>query len=552
MSRRLAAAGPAVPGLGRGSAQTSVSRNPAAGRPVRPGFSLRFAAGGPAVPGVSRRSTAARRASRISAAAAVLCLGACAVGPDYARPDLDTPAAFRNPAADGAAFANLPWWTVFEDPALSALIETALAGNRDLAAAAARIDEARARLGVSRAGLWPEITGGVQGGRGENQALGAPGVQERWVLGASLAWEIDLWGRLRRLNEAARGELLATEWARRAVTLALVADVAGAYLLLQDLDARIGIAIRTLESREDTLGIIRARFEQGTVPLLDVNQAEIQAAEAEATLAALRRDAGRTENLLAVLLGRNPGPIPRGPAPAVTVGAPAVPAGLPLELLDRRPDVRRAEAQLAAQTARIGAAQALRLPTLALTASGGLVSSDVNDLLDSDDDLWSLAGGLVGPLFDAGRRRRNVEAERARTLQFVAAYEQAVLQALREVEDALIGLATLGDEAAARERQVAAARSALSLSQARYDGGVTSYLEVLDSERALFQAELAASVVRRQRRVAFVDLYRALGGGWQLPEDPGNPAAASTAAPAAPAAASTAPLAAPASPPAVP
>ncbi len=447
-------------------------------------------------------------------------LAGCAIGPDYERPEIQAPELYLQSIDEGASIANLPWWELFDDPQLDALVAAALEENKDLAIATARVEEARAQLGFVRADQFPTIDAGGSGARGEDNSLQpGVGITERWVLAGTLSYEIDLWGRLRRQTEAARAELLATEEARRTVIITLVSDVASTYLLLRDLDARREIAERTVASREESLRIIRSRFDQGTVPLIDVNQAEIEAADAAARLAAIERDRIRAENLLSVLLGRNPGSIVRGRELREQRPPPAVPAGLPSELLERRPDVREAEQRLAAQTARIGAAQALRLPTLNLTGAFGVASSDLSDLIDSDSDLWSIGGDFFGPLFDSGRSKRRVEAEKARTEQLLRTYEQTILLALREVEDALAAVRTSQQELDARERQVAAARSAAALSRSRYDGGVTSYLEVLDSERSLFQSELVESTTRRERLVAVVGLYKALGGGW-LPDEP--------------------------------
>jgi len=456
-----------------------------------------------------------RRSIRICVLIAVLtAAGGCALGPDYARPDLDSPDAYRQPSPAGESIANLGWWQQYQDPQLRALIELALSENRDLARAVAHIEEARARYGFVRADQFPRLDGRAGAGRG-NQATQATGIQDQYVVAGDVSWEVDLFGKLRRSTQAARAELLATEEARRAVTITLVADVASAYLLLRDLDTRYEIARRTLETRKASTNIVMARFDKGIVPLIDVNQAQIEQADAAAQLASFERDVIRTENLLNVLVGRNPGPILRQRHAPLRLSPPQVPAGLPSELLERRPDVRQAEQLLAAQTARIGVAEALRWPSLSLTASLGLASTDLSDLLDSDAKIWNLGGNLFSPIFNSGQNKRRVEVEKARTKQLLNAYEQTVLQAFREVEDALTDIRTLYDEAQARHRQVKAARSGAKLSRARYDGGVTSYLEVLESERSLFRAELAESAVRRAQLVGVVSLYKALGGGWQ-------------------------------------
>ncbi len=446
--------------------------------------------------------------------ASLTAAGGCALGPDYERPAIDRPDAYLQPNQAGESIANLDWWQQYQDPQMRALIELALAGNNDLARAVARIEEARARYGFVRADQFPRIDARAGAGRGR-QPPPLTGIQEQYLVAGDVSWEIDLFGKLRRSTEAARAEFLATEEARRAVTITLIADVASAYLLLRDLDARYEIARHTLETRKASTDIVMARFNKGIVPLIDVNQAQIEQADAAAQMASFEREVIRTENLINVLVGRNPGPILRQRNTTLRLSPPQVPAGLPSELLERRPDVRQAEQQLAAQTARIGVAEALRWPSLSLTASLGLASTDLSDLLDSDAKIWNLGGNLFSPIFNSGQNKRRVEVEKARTEQLLNVYEQTVLQAFREVEDALADIRTLYDEAQARHRQATAARSAAKLSRARYDGGVVSYLEVLESERSLFRAELAESAVRRAQLVGVVSLYKALGGGWQ-------------------------------------
>jgi len=457
-------------------------------------------------------------------AGTALLLGGCLVGPDYERPDIPAPDDYdlRDgfTTDEGESIVNLQWFEILGDPDLDTLIRVALEENRDLLTAIARVEEARAQLGFERADYFPQIDGQATGRRGDLFANQIPGlgVQENYVLAANLSWELDLWGKIRRSNESARAQLLQSQEARNQVLITLIADVASAYLLLLDLDDRVNIAKETLRTRTESTGIIQARFDEGIVPLLDVNQAEIQEYDAAAQLAALIRDREQTENLLSILVGRNPGPVMRNRELTNLNMPEAVPAGLPSELLERRPDIREAEAALAAQTALIGVAKANRFPSLNLTGTLGLASNDLDNFLSSDNKTWSVGADFVGPIFDAGKRRSLVEAEEARTLQLSYQYEQRILQALAEVEDSLIAIRTLQDELLAREKQVAAARSASMLSRARYDGGVTSYLEVLESERSKFNAELAESIIRRERLVSLVELYKALGGGW-VPEE---------------------------------
>ena len=447
-------------------------------------------------------------------------LGGCAVGPDYERPEIESPESYDEQINQGATFANAAWWTIFQDAELNRLITIALEENKDLAIAAARVEEARARAGFARGDFYPQIgvnASGQRGNLGETIIPGS-GIQENYGLTADLAWEIDLFGRIRRSSEAARADLLASEYARRTVYIALIADVANAYFLVRDLDARLEIAARTLATRHDSTELIRERFNKGTTPMLDVNQAEIQEATAAADLAAFERELVQAQNLVSILLGRNPGNISRGGSLAELTATPAVPAGLPSELLERRPDILAAEQQLAAQVARIGVAQALRFPQLSLTGTAGLASNDLSNLIDSDASIWNLGANLFQPLFTGGKNKQRVEIEKARAEQLLKQYELTVLQSFREVEDALVAIRTYRDETAAREMQTRAATNASMLSRARYNGGVTSFLEVLDTERSLFQAELATSEVRRARLEAVVALYKALGGGW-LPDE---------------------------------
>ncbi len=451
----------------------------------------------------------------------VLILSACAMGPDYEKPEVPVPDAFQQPIIPGASIANLKWWELFHNEELTRLIEAALINNKEMAIAMARIEEARATLGFVRADQFPNLDGTAGATRGNLiPGAGLPGsINETFVLAANLSFELDLWGKLRRSTEAARAELLATVEARNVVTITLISDVASVYLLLLDLDERVSIAHRTVKTRQDSLDIIQARFDHGTVPLIDVNQAQIELADAAAQLAALKREGQRAENLLGVLLGQNPGPIIRTRGNEDTLFPPEIPAGLPSELLERRPDVRQASQQLAAQTARIGVAEALRFPSLSLTGTFGLASTDLNNFFSGDNQAWGLSANLLGPIFDAGRNKSRVEAERARTVQLLNNYELVVLRAFQEVEDSLIDISTYRDEAHARDRQVVAARSASKLSLARYNGGVTSYLEVLESDRSLFRAELLSSSTSRQQLVAIISLYKALGGGWLTEEE---------------------------------
>jgi multidrug efflux system outer membrane protein len=463
-----------------------------------------------------------RAKSGLLATAAVL-LGGCTLGPDYERPELELPASFVQPVEEGASFANAPWWELFDDPELKYLVELALIENQDLGIAVARIEEFRALLGITRADQFPTVDIAASGGRQNPSQNAFPGnltdgFIDNYRLSGDVFYEVDLFGRFRRSTEAARADLLAIEENRRNITISLISSVASTYMLLRDLDAQLEIARRTEATRAESLRIITARFEQGTLPRLDVNQAEIQLAVASAAIAAAERAVAQTEHSLSVLIGRNPGPINRGLSLKEQTIPPDIPAGLPSELLQRRPDVLASEASLAAQTARIGVAEALRWPSISLTGSLGFESADLSSLTDSGSDIWSFGGGIVQPLFNSGRNRARVEAEIARQEQALLSYEQTVLRAFAEVEDALVAVRTFRMEHEARTMQVTAARSAATLSRARYDGGVTSYLEVLDIERSLFNAELSESQTLRLYINSIIELFKALGGGW-VPEE---------------------------------
>ncbi len=449
-------------------------------------------------------------------------MAGCALTPDYERPELDVPETWQRTDDTGESIANLDWWEIYQDEVLTRLIETALAENQDLAVALARLEESRYLVTFTRADQFPflDVFGSAGRGRQSREILPGADTASNFSIGANLSFEVDLWRKYSRATEAARADLLATEAAYRNVTISLVANVASTYLLLRDLDARLEISRSTAEGRRKRLEIVRARFEKGIEAELDVNQAEVQLAIAEAAVAQFERRVPQAEHALRVLLGRYPGPIERG-AP-IQLGSPAmsVPAGLPSELLERRPDIVAAEQQFAAETARIGVAQALRFPSLSLTAQVSAVAEDLTDLNSTDAGQWNVMAGIFQPIFNSGRLKAQMKAQTARAEQAGHRYVFVLQDAFREVEDSLIAVETLRREHAARQRQVVAARNAARLSTARYDGGVIDYLEVLDSERTLFDAELEESSIRREAMTAFVTLYKALGGGWSDPDEP--------------------------------
>jgi multidrug efflux system outer membrane protein len=456
----------------------------------------------------------------IISVAAAATLAGCALTPDYERPDLDVPEEYGETTPSGESIANLEWWALFEDPTLQDLIRIALAENKDLGIALSRIAEARAQVTVVRANQFPFLDVFGSGGREKQSELLFPGTSstDTFRAGGDAFFEVDLWKRLSRSTEAARADLLATEAAYRNVTISLVASVANFYLLLRDLDNRLDIADRTVTGRQGSLEIIQARFDKGIVPELDVNQAQIELEIAVASVAAFRRQVVEAGNALQILLGRNPGAVPRGQSIYQQEFPPAVPAGLPAILVNRRPDVVQAEEFLISETALIGVAEALRYPSITLTGSAGVASDDLSDLNDGDAEFWNFGANIFAPIFNSGQLKAQSEAQRERAEQALLNYEATLQQAFREVEDALIGIDTYKDEHEARSRQVIAARNAARLSRARYDGGVVDYLEVLDTERSLFSSELDESITLQRYLNSIVALYKALGGGW----DPDN------------------------------
>jgi len=452
-----------------------------------------------------------------------LLLTGCMVGPDYQRPETDVPATYVEPASTDPSIANLPWWEVFKDPVLIELIEEALANSQDLGIAVSRIEEAAANLGITRANQFPVLSAQGSAGRVSPSEETLPGSETRndYALSGVASFELDFWGKLRRATEGARADLLSTEAAARNVTITLISAVASTYFQLLDLDDRLAISQRTLESRNESLGIIQARFDKGTVPALDVNQAEIESADAQASVAAFDREVRQTENALSILVGSRPRLINRGALDLSKQSLPdAIPAGLPMDILERRPDIYVAEQQLAAETARIGVARAERLPSITLTGDFGYASRDLDNLLSSDSESWGFFGDIFAPIFNSGQLKSAEEAQRQRAQQARLNYEVSVLNALRDVDDSLTAIRTYRAEHTARLRQLTAARSAATLSRARYDGGVVSYLEVLDSERSLFDAEILESGTRQQELNAIVSLYRSLGGGWPTTQEP--------------------------------
>jgi len=445
-------------------------------------------------------------------------LFACAMGPDYSRPDISTSNSFRmaEEPKDLPSMANMPWWELYQDEELQRLIRIALEENKDLKRAVASIDEFQARLYSARMDFAPQLsaTGNLPVARlGGVTFPGFPSPFAHYVQGA-LSWEMDIWGRIRRANEASMAELLAREENRRAITLQIVGGVAQSYFDLRQFDMQLEIAKRTLAAWEESVRIGQARLRQGLINKLDVDQFEAERENAAARIAELKRHMIQKENEISVLLGRNPSQIARGRSLTEQIMPPVVPAGLPSELLQRRPDVVAAEQQLVAATARIGVAKAERFPKLSLTGVLGVASPTLTDFVSPSTSFGVLAPVLTGPLLNAQTLGFQQQAVEAQAKQAVAQYEQTVLVAFREVEDALVGVSTAREQAAAQERQVNSLRSALHLANLRYKGGLANYLDVLIAQRSLFVTELALADTHRLHLVSVVQLYKALGGGW--------------------------------------
>ncbi len=479
--------------------------------------------------------------------AALVLLAGCAVGPSYHQPAIapdgaelgvqpdsaplrsfydslartaDSVRAEAGPSAEGptplvADSADLRWLRILNDTGLVTLVRTAVRENRDLQTAQARSREFRAQLGVSRADLFPQLS--ANGSVSTNQvAIGAfaPVQFEAFRVTADLAWELDFWGRIRRGVQASRADVEAREADYRATLLSLVSDVTTAYLSLIELQQEEAIAERTLASRRSTLALARDRFQRGVISALDVHQFEAEVAVPAAALAQARRLRAQREHQLAALVGSLPFDISTGTDLAGAVERVRVPDSIPATLLGRRPDVQSAERGYAAGVARIGAAQAARLPRLSITGNYGSQATTAGDLFTGNTEIYQVQGGISIPLFTGGRLSNQVNVARARAEQARLQYESTVLQAFREANDALVGVRTTRDQRVAQASQVAALRQAADLAEVRYRGGVASYLEVLDAQRALFSAELGLSQTQLLELGAVVELYRALGGSW--------------------------------------
>lgn len=463
------------------------------------------------------------RPAGVAFIAIVVLLSSCTVGPNYSRPSVPSPPAYRGPdnstVSSTASFGDEKWWNVFKDPALQGLIRTALKQNYDVRIAATRVMQAQEQIVITRANEFPNITGGptVQGAR--QPAI--PGYIPAYsyiaeALSVSGSWNIDFWGRYRRATEAARANLRASEWGQRAILSSLVENLATAYFQLREYDLELDIAKRTLESRRNSLQLTQTLEQGGATSLVDVRQAEQLVEEAAETIPQTEQAIQQTENQISLLLGGNPGPIQRGLAITDQPLPDDVPSGLPSQLLERRPDIQQSEQNLVAANAQIGVARAQLFPQISLTGNAGLESVGLNNLFAWGARAWTFTASAAQPIFNAGSLRANVRLTQAEEQQALLTYEQSIQTAFREVSDSLIAFRKLREYREHQEALTKAAQDASDLAHTRYRGGVTSYLEVLTNETNYFAAELALARARLNERLSFVQLYNALGGGWQL------------------------------------
>jgi NodT family efflux transporter outer membrane factor (OMF) lipoprotein len=458
------------------------------------------------------------------AALPMLLLASCAVGPNYKRPVVPVPPQYRSAEqpATAPSLADTKWFDLFQDDVLKQLVTTALERNFDIRIAAERVLQARAQLGVTRSDQFPTLDANAQfvanRGSSAGQIVFIPRGTNLDVsytqAGFSLGWELDLWGRLRRLTEAARAQYLASEESRHGVITTLISDVTSTYFSLRELDLELEIAKKTRTVAEDGLRLTRLRHGEGAATGLDVRQAEQFLYTATAHIASIEREIAQTENALSFLLGNNPGEVPRGKALEAFQGPSQVPAGLPSALLERRPDIRQAERTLIAANAQIGAARAQYFPQISLTGFLGGQSRALTDLFSGPARSWNIAPAATFPIFNANRIRSTVRFTEAQQREALITYEKTIQNAFREVSDGLVGYRKTVEQRSQQELMVVALREAERLSTLRYRGGLDSYLQVLDSQRNLFQGELTLARLRQQELSSVVLLYRALGGGW--------------------------------------
>lgn len=456
----------------------------------------------------------------------IFVIDGCKVGPNFKtqRTQIDSTAVYRYDSLQLAmtdSVLNIKWWDLFNDPILDTLIHIGLVENKDILIATTRIEQSRAAIGIAKADYWPKF-GYSLGATNGNVFNGVPteggGSTNIFTGFGTLNWELDFWGKFRRSTESAKATLAASEYGRRTVQIGLISQITGTYFTLLDFKWRLYISRNTLRLRQESLDIIQERYNKGIIPLIDLNQAQIQRAIAAAAVPKYERSVAQTENALSILLGRNPGPVMLGVELEHQDLPPDIPVGIPSMLMERRPDIMRAEELLHAQTAKIGVAQAQRFPAISLTGLLGVASTDIS-ALTANGLAFSAGATILGPIFEFGKNKRRVEVERYKTEQALYEYERTVITAFQEVEDALVEIKTYKDELQARRDHVEAALNARGLSKERYDKGVTSFLELLESERQAFDAELRFSETTQRLFNGYTKLYKALGGGWLSEEE---------------------------------
>jgi outer membrane protein, multidrug efflux system len=469
------------------------------------------------------------RTATIATILIAVLLGGCTVGPNYHRPAIQTPNTFRSPTptagSDPASLADLKWWEIFKDERLQELERTALVQNYDLRDAATHVEAARASLGITRSNQFPNLAGGGNISTTRFSRNGASPLplnfvpsQNRTFGGATLnllSFELDIWGRLRRATEAARANLLGAEENRKAVMITLVSDVASTYFSLRELDYQLEISRNTLATRQESLDLIRNRQAGGVATLLDLRQGEQLVYTASETIPTLQEQIEQTENLISLLLGKNPGGIVRGKSLTEQDMPPEVPAGLPSALLERRPDIRAAEQTLIAANAEIGVAKAAYFPQISLTGFLGVQGNQLSSLFSGPSAVWNFTPQVTQPIFTAGRLKSNVRLQEAFRDSALVQYEKAIQTAFTEVSNALIAHQRVRESRIQQELLVAALQDRTRLAYVRYRGGVDTLLNALDADRDLFQAELTLSQIRLSELDSVVQLYKALGGGWQ-------------------------------------
>jgi outer membrane protein, multidrug efflux system len=452
-------------------------------------------------------------------------LSGCAVGPDYKRPDLPVPGSYRYEAKDAADTANTEWWRQFEDTVLDTLIDEALANNKNVKISAAKIEQAAGLLIQTRSPIFPQLNYSGLAERQRFTEYGAtplspavPNPQTAYQVLGSASWEIDLWGRIRRLTESSQASLLATEYAKRGVVLSLVASVASSYLQLRGLDEQLLLSQKTLAAYGGTVRLFELQHKYGVVSRMNVEQARSQYETAAAAIPAIESQIAQTENALSVLLGRNPGPIERGKS-ILELAMPAVPSGVPSQVLERRPDILQAEQQLVAANAQIGAARALYFPTISLTGGYGQASADLSDLFKGSARVWSYGGSITGPIFAGGAiYGQNIQAEAGQKAALLS-YQAAVQNAFSDVENSLVANQKLIAQLQAQERLVRANQEYARLAMLQFKGGYVPYSTVLQAEQQLFPSELNLAQTRAAAFSSLVAIYQAMGGGWVVEAD---------------------------------